>query len=112
VPWQTIGTNESWKKSDELALFYPGREGTPPVVASHRLKSYRRGQQDVEYLIALQQKMSRPRWDVSQAIRKEFGLSGVQHSRYAEDAGTLQFQDATPFTLWQLRTRIGNVLNQ
>ena len=110
VPWQTIGRNESWKKSDELALFYPGREGTPSVVASQRLKAYRRGQQDVEYLIALQQKMDCPRWDVSQAVRKEFGLSGVQRSQYAEDAGTLQFQDVTPFKLWQLRTQIGNFI--
>ena len=111
VPWQTIGTKESWKKSDELALFYPAREGTPPVVASQRLKSYRRGQQDVEYLLALQRKMNCPRWDVTQAVQKELGLSGTQHSQYAEDAGTLRFKDATPLKLWQLRMRVGNYVH-
>ena len=30
LPWQTIGTADSWKKADELSLFYPGRGGERP----------------------------------------------------------------------------------
>ncbi|MFO0892458.1 MAG: hypothetical protein U0790_25365 [Isosphaeraceae bacterium] len=48
LPWQTIGTAASWRKADELALFYP-LAGPPGVVPSVRLKAYRRGQQDVEF---------------------------------------------------------------
>ncbi len=112
VPWQTVGTGDSWNKSDVLALFYPGRTGTPPVVASHRLKAYRRGQQDVEYLVLLQEKMNRPRWDVSLAVRSEIRLSAEQRLESAEDAGTLRFTDATSADLHRLRTRIGRFLDE
>src|SRR4029077_15259452 len=54
LPWQTIGTDASWKKADTLSLFYPGAPaGLKEPVASIRLKSYTRGQQDVEYLTLL-----------------------------------------------------------
>jgi hypothetical protein len=60
IPWQTVGKAASWERADELSLFYPGRgrgrngagpaESSPGVIPSIRLKAYRRGQQDVEYL--------------------------------------------------------------
>jgi len=54
IPWQTIGRAESWKTGDELALLYPPRPGVDAgPVPSIRLKAYRRGQQDVEYLAML-----------------------------------------------------------
>ncbi|HEX5446881.1 MAG TPA: SGNH/GDSL hydrolase family protein, partial [Pirellulales bacterium] len=28
LPWQTIGTADSWKRADRLSLFYPGRNGS------------------------------------------------------------------------------------
>ena len=51
VPWQTIGNRESWNKADRLALLYPSPwpDRAEPI-PSVRLKAYRRGQQDVEYL--------------------------------------------------------------
>ena len=54
VPWQTIGNRESWNKADRLALLYPSPwpDRAEPI-PSVRLKAYRRGQQDVEYLALL-----------------------------------------------------------
>ncbi len=106
VPWQTVGSEESWTKSDELALFYPGREGTPPVVASHRLKAYRRGQQDVEYLILFQEKSGAPRWQIAETVRQTIPLAPRRRITYSEDAGTEIYSDLTPTDLWQLRTRL------
>ena len=61
IPWQTVGNAESWNQADELSLFYPGtvagsRAGPIPSI---RLKAYRRGQQDVEYLTLWSQSAQR-----------------------------------------------------
>ena len=79
IPWQTVGTIDSWKQADELALFYPhpgrdqaGGPGTSkslPPVPSIRLKSYRRGQQDVEYLTLWSQLHTEPRWAAGNQMR-------------------------------------------
>ena len=71
LPWQTVGNGESWSKADELALFYPAarrteRRGRVPSV---RLKAYRRGQQDVEYLTLWSRQRGQPRWAVGQQVR-------------------------------------------
>lgn len=111
IPWQTVGTLESWKKSDELALFYPGRDTAESVAPSHRLKAYRRGQQDVEYLVLLKKKLNRPRWDISQAVRKELDLSFDNRADNSEDAGTLRFSDCRAEDFHRLRTLIGQYLD-
>ena len=55
LPWQTVGSADSWKRADPLALFYPGRDPGAAPVPSLRLKAFLRGQQDVEYLTLLAQ---------------------------------------------------------
>src|SRR5262249_13344005 len=58
LPWQTVGRDASWKEADTLALFYPARtKAEAGPIPSVRLKAYRRGQQDVEYLTLLTQVM-------------------------------------------------------
>ncbi|TWT83444.1 hypothetical protein CA13_49090 [Planctomycetes bacterium CA13] len=47
VPWQTIGNDKSWQQLDPLSVIYPSEFGPIP---SLRLKSFRQGQQFVEYL--------------------------------------------------------------
>ena len=71
VPWQTIGTRDSWKKADRLALLYPSPwpDRAEPI-PSIRLKAYRRGQQDVEYLALLARARGIPRWAVGHAVRE------------------------------------------
>ena len=108
VPWQTIGTKESWSTSDALSLFYPKQNESDSVVASHRLKAYRRGQQDAEYLIQLAKKTGQPRWNVAQAVRAELNLASETEIAYSEDAGTQHFQHCLPGDFQQLRMRIGS----
>jgi len=113
VPWQTIGNDESWKKGDELSLFYPATEESGgKVVASIRLKAYRRGQQDVEYLTALCNATGRPRWDVAQALRKRLALEARSTFRYAEDAGTQDYPDFSSDEWERLRREIGAFLSE
>ena len=106
VPWLTVGTRESWKTSDPLSLFYPKQTEDGSVIASHRLKAYRRGQQDVEYMILLMKTTHRPRWDVSQAVRAELNLASEHIVSYSEDAGTRQFTHCLPSDFQKLRLRI------
>lgn len=113
VPWQTIGNDESWKKGDELSLFYPATEESGgKVVASIRLKAYRRGQQDVEYLTALCNATGRPRWDVAQALRRRFPLEARSTFRYSEDAGTQDYPNFSPDEWERLRREIGAFLSE
>ncbi|MBR4833167.1 MAG: DUF4091 domain-containing protein [Thermoguttaceae bacterium] len=113
VPWQTIGNDESWKKSDELSLFYPATEESGgKVVASLRLKAYRRGQQDVEYLTALCRATGRPRQDVARALRERFPLEVRLTFRSADDAGTQDYPNFSPDEWEKLRREIGAFLSE
>ncbi len=125
IPWQTVGTTDSWKQADELALFYPhpGRDqpGAPRSsksllpVPSIRLKSYRRGQQDVEYLTLWSQLHDQPRWAAGDAMRAALKLAGTrQGSGFTggEDAGRIDYGKLRPQNLWALRTAIGEALSQ
>jgi hypothetical protein len=82
LPWQTIGTAESWRKADALSLFYPS-EGPKPgrPAPSIRLKAYRRGQQDVEYLTLLSLATGEPRWAVGQRVREALHLVAERAAR-------------------------------
>lgn len=114
LPWQTIGNDDSWRRADPLALFYPGRTaGEREPIPSIRLKAYRRGQQDVEYLSLLAQVKNEPRWAVGQSVRQALHLSGRRKSTgYAgEDAGMIDFAQLKPQDAWSLRMRLGEVLS-
>ena len=97
LPWQTIGNLESWKNGDELSLFYPDPQSeTAQPIPSVRLKAYRRGQQDIEYLELLRSRLGVPHWMLRDWLRKTIDLkseregTGVQGG---EDAGRVRFQD-------------------
>jgi hypothetical protein len=116
LPWQTVGNANSWKKGDELSLFYPKRpdgEGDGPI-PSVRLKAYRRGQQDVEYLTLLTAVLKEPRWAVGQRVREELKLAGVRGASgvaAVEDAGVVRYNQLKPQDLWALRLRVGEALS-
>jgi hypothetical protein len=114
LPWQTVGNSASWDRADTLALFYPGRGSEEPV-PSVRLKSYRRGQQDVEYLTLLTQVLGEPRWAVGRRVREALSLAGQRagsgHSG-GEDAGVIRFDRLRPQQLWSLRVRVGEELSR
>jgi hypothetical protein len=125
IPWQTIGTEESWERADELALFYPVRRlssrskpaprSSEAPVPSVRLKAYRRGQQDVEYLELWSRLHDEPRWAVGQQVRAAMKLVGTLQGTGVtggEDAGRIDYGRLGPGDLWSLRTEIGEALSQ
>jgi hypothetical protein len=116
LPWQTIGTADSWRKADELALFYPlpKAPGEPGVIPSIRLKAYRRGQQDVEYLNLWCSQRGMPRWAVGRQLRASLHLTGSRHAtetQGAEDAGRMDYSGLRPQDLWSLRTGLGEAIS-
>ena len=116
LPWQTIGRGESWKDADRLSIFYPGQSiGLDEPIASIRLKAYRRGQQDVEYLTLLAEELDEPRWAVEAAVRQSLDLKAEQKGtgfRGGEDAGTVHFASLKPQDVWRLRVQIGRSLSE
>ncbi len=51
VPWLTLGDERSWTEFADTCVFYDGKPmGIMGPCASLRLKAYRRGEQDVEYV--------------------------------------------------------------
>jgi hypothetical protein len=114
LPWQTLGTAESWKKADDLALFYPPRRPGEEVIPSIRLKAYRRGQQDVEYLTLLAQQTGEPAWAVGRRVRGVLRLAGERQGtgfEGGEDAGRIDYGRLLPQELWALRVRVGEALS-
>jgi hypothetical protein len=122
LPWQTIGRSESWDRADELALFYPAWNralrsgpGAGLPIPSIRLKAYRRGQQDVEYLTLWSSLNKEPRWAVGGRVRSALKLAGTRHSTGiadAEDAGRIDYAHLRARDLWALRSAIGAALSQ
>ncbi len=113
LPWQTVGNEKSWEKADELSLFYPGgfvHSKTP--IASVRLKSYRRGEQDVEYLTILAAATHQSRNAVANTIRKTLKLSGKLTKTSETDAGQISFGQLDAQSLWDLRLRVGAMLDE
>jgi hypothetical protein len=112
LPWQTLGRGDSWQRADDLALLYPPRDAGAPV-PSIRLKAYRRGQQDVEYLTLLTQVLRQPRWAVAQRVREELHLAGARAGTgfQGEDAGVIRYARLRPQDVWRLRVRVGAALS-
>ena len=107
-------------RADELALFYPlagqgpAAGGGPGVVPSVRLKAYRRGQQDVEYLVLWSVHRGLPRWAVGRQVRDLLRLAGSRQATEtggAEDAGRIDYASLRPQQLWSLRVRLGEALS-
>jgi len=115
LPWQTIGRENSWKQADTLALFYPGQVvGLDGPVPSIRLKAYRRGQQDVEYLTLLSLALRQPRWAVGQSVRKALRLSAEHHGTGfvgGQHAGGVPYASLLPQDVWSLRVQVAQALS-
>jgi hypothetical protein len=112
LPWLTIGTANAWTTPEATCLFYPPHGVTAEPTPSVRLKAYRRGQQDVEYLMLLAQAMNEPRWAIGQHVRAYLKLSARREGTGVggEDAGVLSYEQLKPQAVWQLRQRVGGAL--
>jgi hypothetical protein len=111
LPWKTVGKESSWRKASPLALFYPGLSGEAGPHPSVRLKAYRRGQQDVEYLTMLAAATGHPRWSLGERVIAELDLQAAL-SGGGSDAGRLDFESTDPVDLWKLRVRVGATLDR
>ena len=108
LPWQTIGTPASWQKADELSLFYPTPNGPVP---SLRMKTFRAGQQLVEYLTQFAALSGNSREAVAAAVLNEPGMRAVTVKKNDDDAGKSAFSAETHHALTTLRFRLGQWLD-
>lgn len=108
VPWQTVGTPASWQKPDELSLFYPTSNGPVP---SQRLKTFRAGQQLVEYLTLFTALSGQSRQSIAAAVLIEPGLRATTVKKNEDDAGKSAFGKDTHTSLTTLRMRLGQWLD-
>ena len=115
LPWQVIGSPESWKHGEATCLFYPGDlVGSKEPIPSIRLKAYLRGEQDVEYLVLLAKHEHQSQRQLGQRVRNLLNLS-ARHKATGftadEDAGVIEFANFKPQDAWRLRERIAAVLS-
>lgn len=109
LPWQTIGESQrAWSTGESTCVFYPAQGGP---VASIRLKAFRRGQQDVEYLTLLGQTHNAPHYAVAAGLRRTINLAGRVIKTHEEDAGIIKFDKVDPTSLWQMRCRVGKMVS-
>ncbi len=108
VPWQTIGKADAWQKPDHLSLFYPTPNGPVP---SLRLKSFRAGQQLVEYLTLFTALSGESRASIGAAVLAEPGLRATLEKKSDADAGGSLFGPEAHQSLTALRLRLGHWLD-
>jgi hypothetical protein len=104
VPWNTIGTAQSWTTPDQTCLFYPSEHGPLP---SLRLKAFCHGEQLVEYITVFTQLAGHDRRSVAEALQRELGLDGMLKKTSDDDAGTMTYDRLTPDGMERLRCRLG-----
>ena len=111
LPWLATRTQGAWEKAQPLTVFYSGGKfGQTEPFASLRLKAYRRGQQDMEYLNLLARSRGWSRELLSRAVREGLDLSGEVEERFEEDAGTMRFQKIRDADLDDIRRRVATAL--
>jgi hypothetical protein len=111
LPWLATRTQGAWEKAEPLTVFYSGDKfGQTEPFASLRLKAYRRGQQDMEYLNLLAHAKGWSRDVLTRAVRDALDLSGEVEERFEEDAGTMRFGKIRNADLDTLRRRVAAAL--
>ncbi|HUW81235.1 MAG TPA: hypothetical protein VMZ31_00395 [Phycisphaerae bacterium] len=113
LPWRAVASANSWNQATELTVFYPGSKfGKDEPFASVRLKAYRRGQQDAEYLNMLAAKSGWDRQAVARAVGSALDLTSTVEELFPEDAGTIRFERADDDEMDRVRLRIAAALLQ
>jgi hypothetical protein len=111
LPWNAVRGARAWDRAEQLTLFYPGnRFGFQGPFASMRLKAFRRGQQDIEYLILLANKRGWDRAAVTRAVSGALDFTSEVAMESSEDAGQIRFQNLKDGTLEDLRWRVAAAL--
>jgi len=111
LPWQTIGEKASdWSNGVSTCVFYMPKDTAGPV-ASVRLKAFRRGQQDVEYLTLLGDVYDQLQSAVAAGLRRNVNLTGRVIKTHAEDAGIIKFDRVDATSLWKMRCAVGKMIS-
>jgi hypothetical protein len=93
------------------ALFVNGERFGLPVVGDMRLKSFRKGEQLVEYLLLLSVKYDLNRLQLKQMVAKVLELNtGVKEGASVDDAGSLLFGQLKAWQIQGLRREILKLL--
>jgi hypothetical protein len=107
LPWNAVRGAQAWDRAEPLTVFYPGSKfGRREPFASLRLKAYRRGQQDVEYLALLASQSGWDRDAVTRAVLGDLNLSADVVRTSDEDAGTQRFRSVRDEQLEAMRQRV------
>ncbi len=92
LPWQTMASDENFKKFSNTAIFYPGvRFGIRGPVVSLRLKAMREGTELVTLLALLAERKG---WSIGQAalaVGERLDLGGSTITEFFDDAGRVDF---------------------
>ena len=111
VPWNTVRGTEAWDRAEPLTVFYVGKKfGLNAPFDCLRLKAFRRGEQDVEYMTLLARRKGWDRDAVSHAVAETVNLSEETKRQYEEDAGGIRFDGIADAQLDQLRRRVAAAL--
>jgi hypothetical protein len=101
VPWLTLGNEGNWTNFEDTCVYYQGKpQGIAGPCASLRLKAYRRGEQDVEYIWLLAEKRGLLKDDPSRLRVGEMVKSAIRAKR---ELGKLDAQGAVTESLKGLR---------
>ena len=95
---------------DSAVLVVNRRFGVSEPFPSLRLKAFRRGQQDIEYLMLLARRKGWDREAVTHALAQAAHLAGGYNQESEEDAGSITFRNASDAELDQLRRRVAAAL--
>ena len=113
LPWNTIGRDRNFERAEPTALLYPGKRfNIDGPLASLRLKALRRGEQDVEYLMALAQRFGYDREQIAYVVAQLFELTARTEERFMDDAGRTVFESLRPEDFFKLRGAIGAILTR
>ncbi|NJL31991.1 MAG: DUF4091 domain-containing protein [Phycisphaerales bacterium] len=81
--------------------------GDAGPLPSLRLKSYRAGQQWVQYLHMLHVQSGEPHWKIARWLQSELALTTSFTRTHAADAGATTWNNLDPSQLERLRIRVG-----
>jgi hypothetical protein len=111
LPWLALGDDSSFDKPTPTTILYPGKRfGIDGPLASLRLKAFRRGQQDVEYLALLAKKRRWSRDQLATAVTPLIDLNVKTRERFVDDAGTPLFENLTAEQFQRIRESVAAVL--
>jgi hypothetical protein len=111
VPWNTVTGAEAWNRAEPLTVFYVGAKfGSKEPYGSLRLKAFRRGEQDVEYLVLLSKRNGWDRDAVTHAVSGALDLSSEFKQTSEEDAGTMNYGNVKDSQLDTVLSRVARGL--